>query len=904
MSSPMNITLNEQYDRQTRTYGIEAVNYLKNGNVYILFPNYELSMEIIKNLVLTGVQNIFIRNCKDDEFKMNKSFYIDIQGNNIQGNNIQGINYINQIKEYVKDLNPSLNFNTFENYNEIKENSVIVVTNQYYDDIKNNMELKLLCDKNYKMIFGWDNHYSGCLYTDAGKCHQVNQINDLVHQSKKIDKIEGTTIYVENHGYYENDFIKFNNMEGSCDSLIGRKFQIFNKMKDSFQIDLTETVEFKNGFVKKENESAEINHKNIWDIESIKNKEMMSFDFDKSNEIIDNLINNRHNNKVDCYPIISIIGGIISSEVIKLITFKYTPISQWFEFHDENIKDTKIFNPSNLNILMVGCGALGCEWLKNLMMLGMNNVDVTDPDHIEISNLSRQFLFRNKDVKKSKSTVACDYIKKKNKDMNVNPYLLKLGKDNMDSVNGLFDNKNIIINALDNLTARRFVDGICYERGLPLFESGTMGMKGNTQPVIPYLTETYSDTNDPAENDSFPVCTIKNFPNKIEHTIHWARDYFEIFERSFRTIIKFRDDKGYLYSLSKFDKNQAIDDINMFCKMEVDDWTDCLYIAKELFDKNYHTEINQLLYCYPKDHMVNGESFWSNGKRCPTTYTHYFGTNVLDFLESTTRILVNIYGLVNKSNGDNFTCEFTREEMMKLVLDFKIPEFIPDENKKIAKNDKELKDIENTDSVLLDKLFKKDHYFPQTFEKDDDTNWHVKWITSASNCRAELYNIESVSEFETKGIAGKIIPAVATTTSTIVGLISIELMKFVMKQNKVEDYKSYFVNLSDNTFIGAEPMNARIIKIGEKEFNQWDKLSFKATELNTIDDFITYFNKKLDINIETICYDSSIIYSDMLGGDKNENLIKSIREYTEDSEVQLIIMDDEGNEIPNIKVLL
>ena len=149
----------------------------------------------------------------------------------------------------------------------------------------------------------------------------------------------------------------------------------------------------------------------------------------------------------------------------------------------------------------------------------------------------------------------------------------------------------------------------------------------------------------------------------------------------------------------------------------------------------------------------------------------------------------------------------------------------------------------STGKKVLDKLFKKDHYFPQTFEKDDDTNWHVKWITSASNCRAELYNIESVSEFETKGIAGKIIPAVATTTSTIVGLISIELMKFVMKQNKVEDYKSYFVNLSDNTFIGAEPMNARIIKIGEKEFNQWDKLSFKATELNTIDNNVDFYKK-------------------------------------------------------------
>ena len=59
-----------------------------------------------------------------------------------------------------------------------------------------------------------------------------------------------------------------------------------------------------------------------------------------------------------------------------------------------------------------------------------------------------------------------------------------------------------------------------------LFESGTMGMKGNTQPVIPFLTETYSNSNDPVVEKEFPVCTIKNFPNSIQHTIHWARDYF------------------------------------------------------------------------------------------------------------------------------------------------------------------------------------------------------------------------------------------------------------------------------------------------------------------------------------------------------------------------------------------
>jgi len=46
------------------------------------------------------------------------------------------------------------------------------------------------------------------------------------------------------------------------------------------------------------------------------------------------------------------------------------------------------------------------------------------------------------------------------------------------------------------------------------------------QVVIPGITESYSSSRDPPEK-AIPVCTLKNFPNAIEHTIQWARDDFE-----------------------------------------------------------------------------------------------------------------------------------------------------------------------------------------------------------------------------------------------------------------------------------------------------------------------------------------------------------------------------------------
>jgi molybdopterin/thiamine biosynthesis adenylyltransferase len=66
---------------------------------------------------------------------------------------------------------------------------------------------------------------------------------------------------------------------------------------------------------------------------------------------------------------------------------------------------------------MVGAGAIGCELLKNFAMLGIGrakkdfnkkggSIVLTDPDIIEVSNLNRQFLFREKHLRNPKSSTA------------------------------------------------------------------------------------------------------------------------------------------------------------------------------------------------------------------------------------------------------------------------------------------------------------------------------------------------------------------------------------------------------------------------------------------------------------------------------------------------------------------
>jgi ubiquitin-activating enzyme E1 len=114
-----------------------------------------------------------------------------------------------------------------------------------------------------------------------------------------------------------------------------------------------------------------------------------------------------------------------------------------------------------------------------------------------------------------------------NPNMKLNAQRDKIGPDSEEIYNNkFFKNLDIVANALDNINARTYVDGECVKYGLPLLESGTLGVKGNVQVVIPNKSESYSSSSDPPEKD-IPVCTLKNFPSQIEHTSQWALSVFK-----------------------------------------------------------------------------------------------------------------------------------------------------------------------------------------------------------------------------------------------------------------------------------------------------------------------------------------------------------------------------------------
>lgn len=136
---------------------------------------------------------------------------------------------------------------------------------------------------------------------------------------------------------------------------------------------------------------------------------------------------------------------------------------------------------SNAQVMVVGCGALGNEIIKNLAMLGVRNIYLVDMDRVEKSNLTRSVLFRKEDEGKNKAETAAKGAKEINDEINVRYFdgnIFKLGL-------GVFKKMDIIICGLDNREARLFVNQSCWRVTTPWIDGAIEVLNGVARMFIP-----------------------------------------------------------------------------------------------------------------------------------------------------------------------------------------------------------------------------------------------------------------------------------------------------------------------------------------------------------------------------------------------------------------------------------
>ncbi|KAL8102141.1 hypothetical protein AgCh_026869 [Apium graveolens] len=353
-------------------------------------------------------------------------------------------------------------------------------------------------------------------------------------------------------------------------------------------------------------------------------------------------------------PMAAMFGGIVGQEVVKACSGKFQPLFQFFYFDSvESLPvepleadDLKPLNSrydaqisvfgsklqkklEDAKVFMVGSGALGCEFLKNVALMGVScgndaKLTITDDDVIEKSNLSRQFLFRDWNIGQAKSTVAATAASVINPSLHIEALQNRASPESENVFDDTFwENLSVVINALDNVNARLYIDQRCLYFQKPLLESGTLGAKCNTQMVIPHLTENYGASRDPPEKQA-PMCTVHSFPHNIDHCLTWARSEFDgLLEKTPAEVNAYLTNPSeYTNAIRNAGDAQARDNVEhvLECldKERCETLLDCISWARLKFEDYFASRVKQLTFTFPEDAATsNGTPFWSAPKRFP-----------------------------------------------------------------------------------------------------------------------------------------------------------------------------------------------------------------------------------------------------------------------------------------------
>ncbi len=557
----------------------------------------------------------------------------------------------------------------------------------------------------------------------------------------------------------------------------------------------------------------------------------------------------------------SFLGGVLSQEILKFSGL-YKPLNQMLYYNNyvtiENLKkdddEINLFKKDRyyyeniiygqnlinklkkLNIFIVGAGALGCELMKIFALIGASteensNIILADNDSIELSNLNRQFFFNKKHIGKNKAVICCQEAKKINPNLNciavdklVNQYTEDIFTDDF------WSHLDIVILAVDNVSARRYIDKKCTAYKLKLIEIGTQGVKASSSLILPNLTNCYNDIKRNPKKE-IPQCTLKYYPITNIHCIEYAKQKFEDFFhyniKDTLEYIKLKSSSSDCYSQEYWRK--LIYYKYMIKILANKNFNDCLNLAINEFYFYFNYNIRVLLNAYPPDKKKSdGTLFWNGDKRMPKEINFDINDdNQINFIYYYAYLLAKNLKIEIKEK--NFSKDYINNNLIGFQKIFN--------EKEISEQIKILKE-ENIKEINKLNIDEWENIEYEEFEKDNDSNHHIDFLTAFSNLRAKNYKIEQCDKNLVKFISGKIIPAISTTTAAVCGFILSQIY-ILLRENYInKDLRTINFTLASPFFSIVQPGKVNIISNKKNnsivetkvpyDFTIWDKIEIEG----------------------------------------------------------------------------
>lgn len=411
-----------------------------------------------------------------------------------------------------------------------------------------------------------------------------------------------------------------------------------------------------------------------------------------------------------------------------------------------------------------------------------------------------------------------------------------------------FSGFDLIFNALDNIEARRHVNRMCLLADVPLIESGTTGFNGNVQVIKKGKTACYECTEKQIPK-SFPVCTVRSTPSQPIHTIVWAKSYLlpELFGTSEDAVA---DLDASTNSENAEEIKKLKEESEQLRKLKESMGEDDF--AQRVFDQVFKKDIERLL---------SMEDYWKN-KKAPTPLDYDIFAGGSESVDPAISAVDQRLWTIPE------TFVVFKDSLSRL-------------SKRLAHQRTEAQKAGTPGPVI-------------EFDKDDDDT--LDFVTAAANLWSAAFAIEPKSKFDTKQMAGNIIPAIATTNAMVAALCVFQAYKVI----KGDLGKTRELFLSKANMVGdSSDLPKSDCTVCSRAMTRVQIDLEKATVRDLVEALKAEFSYGTDFNIN-IDSPQVLVYDYMEADDDAEAAAKRLEmkltEFEAAYGTSLIVHDDEGEE--------